>query len=885
MRCGGQLGGSSSDDQSASTCCSDLFKSGSPASSSITASLPGLGELDIEKGVVPSQHVVLSVQGLTCAACEQKLVQSLSSIVPVQKIQISLALSRAEFRLQRGNISVTDVIRHVERTTTFTCEEINSQGDVLDVLVDEPALLLNGSYPAGVLELSVLDRQTLRIVYDTTVVGARELLEKGFSVPLQLGPPRPSSALAEGHQYIKRTALLTLLSICLTIPVVVLAWAPLRPDHVRYGTVSLVLATIVQVYIAGPFYPNAFKNLFVNRVIVMDLLIVLSTSTAYVYSVVAYAYQMLGRPLATKDFFETSTLLVTLIMFGDLVSAYARQKAIESISVQSLQSSTAMLVRPDGPDQEIDARLLQHGDIFKVVPDCRIATDGTVLSGCSEVDESMVTGESRLVEKGIGSPVIAGSMNQSGVLTVRLSHLPGDNTISRIATMVDEAKSKKPRVQKVADRVAGWVVPSILTLAIITFSIWVAIGIQVRKKESSAASVEALTYAIAVLIVCCPCAIALAVPMVIVIAGGVAAKHGVIFKSAEIIETARKVDHVVLDKTGTLTNGNLMVVGKDYLVWSADVTASAVLGLTDGIKHPVASAISSHLKMLHTKPAKVENVTSVVGQGLEGLYSGVSIRCGNPRWLGVEDHPIVQSYVSKGLTVFCVSDPNDLLAVIGLQDTLREEAFAVVSELKRRGIQISILSGDEDDAVQGVAADLGIPKENVRSRCTPASKQTYIKNLVASRTAKNKSPTVLFCGDGTNDAIALATATVGLHIPSSTSSSGSHSSQHTLSQSAASAVLLSPELTGILTLIDLSGAAFRRIIFNFCWAFVYNTFAILLTAGAFVHVRVEPRWAGLGELVSVLPVVAVGWGLTMWKGGKGVRNGACDSAGKARSGK
>ena len=204
------------------------------------------------------------------------------------------------------------------------------------------------------------------------------------------------------------------------------------------------LATIVQCVVAGPFYPSALKSLIFTRVIEMDLLIVLSTTTAYVFSVVSFAYQVRGQPLSTGGFFETSTLLVTLIMFGRLVSAFARQKAVESISIRSLQARTALLVNADGSEvREVDVRLLQYGDVFKVTPDSRVVTDGQVISGTTEVDESMVTGEVRLVEKCPGSSVIAGSVNGLGTLLVRLTHLPGNNTISDIANMVDQAKFSK----------------------------------------------------------------------------------------------------------------------------------------------------------------------------------------------------------------------------------------------------------------------------------------------------------------------------------------------------------------------------------------------------------------------------------------------------------
>ncbi|KAK4667778.1 uncharacterized protein QC764_0109650 [Podospora pseudoanserina] len=331
---------------------------------------------------------------------------------------------------------------------------------------------------------------------------------------------------------------MTLASILLTITVLVLAWAPLHGHEIAYKSGSLALATLVQFLVAGPFYPKALKALVFSRVIEMDLLIVLSPSAAYVFSVVSFAFLVTGEPLSTGNFFQTSTLLVTLIMSVAMWRPWLVRKPF----------NTAILVDFHGDHgREIDTRLLQLGDIFKVMPESRIPTDGTTLAGTSEMDESMVTGESRPVVKSPGSP-------QRIISTVRpCTRIPGDNTIDTTAAMVDGAKLSKPTMQRLTDRVASYFVPVISLLMIITFAIWIAVGIRVRGVSAREAIIEAVTYAITVLIVCCPCAISLAVPMVVVIATGVGAEHGVVFKSAESIEVAYQAKYVILDKTGTLT--------------------------------------------------------------------------------------------------------------------------------------------------------------------------------------------------------------------------------------------------------------------------------------------------------------------------------------------
>ena len=841
------------DERSKDACCNgSSYRSGEEVSSFDKSKDQAVDHLDIEKGTMFLEHVVLDVQGLTCVGCETKLFRSLHGIPGVHNLRTSLVLSQAEFDLDKKAGLVVEVIKSVETTTGFTCWRLNNEGQEIDVLVDGDAkAFVERKYPDGVTQMVASDKRIVRITYDAKVVGARALLEKCFDNPLKLATPRGSSELENGKKHVQNTAWITLLSAVLTIPVLVLAWAPLPPRPIVYGGASLALATIVQFAIAGPFYPSALRALVFTHVIEMDLLIVLSTSTAYIFSLVSFAYQVVGRPLPTGEFFETSTLLVTLIMLGRWVSAFARQRAVESVSIRSLQAETAVLCDADGrSDQHIDARLLQYGDLFKVAPDTRISTDGIIVLGTTEVDESMVTGESMPVEKLLGSSVIAGSLNGSGVIIVRLTHLPGDNTISTIATMVDEAKFSKPKTQELVDIIASYFVPVILALTIITFAVWIAIGISVRHQSGGQAVVNAITYAISVLIVSCPCAIGLAVPMVVVISGGVAAKHGVIFKSAMAIETARKVSHVIFDKTGTLTQGELSVTEEVYLLEKQDLATSIALGLTCDSKHPVSAAISTHLKEKGVDAAKISDSKSVTGKGVDGTFNGASVRCGNTRWLSAEIHPEVQDLLAKGLTVFCVAIDDRVIAAFGLSDSLRPESCAVITKLQKRGITVSIVSGDDAGAVEAVALKLGIPASHVRSRCTPGDKQEYLKNLMT-----DEKKIVIFCGDGTNDAVALAQADIGVHM-----NSGSD-----VAQTATDAVLMRPSLGGILVLLDLSKAAFHRISFNFAWSFVYNLFAILLAAGAFVKARIPPQYAGLGEIISVLPVILIALQLRWFK--------------------
>lgn len=818
------------------------------------------GVADVENHAAGKEHVALTISGMTCTGCETKLSRTLATLPAVLDLKTSLVLSRAEFNLDLRLGSVEDVIKHLERTTEFKCERVQNQGSFsIDFLVPDNALAFaNQPWQAGVTDVQAVDKQRVRVTFDPKVVGARDLAERAWGPPVTLAPPQVDASLEAGSRHVRHMGWMTLFSAALTIPVLVMEWAPLPEREVAYSSASLGLATVVQVVVAGPFYPKAIKALVFARVIEMDLLIVLSTSAAYIFSVVSFGYLIAKQPLSTGQFFETSTLLVTLIMVGRWVAALSRQRAVESISIRSLQTPTAVIVDGGtGAERVIDARLLQYGDVFKVLPDSRVPTDGTVISGSSEADESMLTGESRPVEKHPKSAVIAGSINGSGVLKVRLNRLPGDNTISAIAAMVDEAKLSKPRLQGLADQIASYFVPVVVMLTIITFVIWVAVGITVRMQSGAEATIQAITYAITVLIVSCPCAIGLAVPMVVVIASGVAAEKGIIFKSAEAIEVAHKTSHVVFDKTGTLTRGKLSVVATEHA--GSEDKLPLLLGLIESSRHPVSVAVASHLRAMGITAQAVPEPKSLTGKGMESVSKGRTLQAGNSHWLGVSTNQHVQPMLGQGHTVFSFVINGDLQAVFGLEDELRSDAAATIESLQERGISVHVVSGDDDGAVQSCASKLGIAAANVRSRASPRDKQDYIATLLGDDdTSKNKTNTniktntnknkavVVFCGDGTNDAAALARATIGVHMNEGTD----------VAQSAADVVLMRPLLRGILTMMEASRLSVNRIRFNFAWSFVYNTFAVLLAAGAFVNARIPPEYAGLGELVSVLPVIA-----------------------------
>ena len=797
---------------------------------------------DVEEGLAHSERVVLKFQGSNCPGCTSEISKALESMSAVRNLQFNTILLRADFDLDLVNSSVRDVIEYVKRATGRACQRIGDGWHELIVTVSgywedfaADAMLL-----LGVKDVTQVNAHTFSIKYDARIAGARQLLKSlntDLDRPILLAPPKSHDELPMD---IRATACRTTLSWMLTIPILVLAWAPLPKHTITYGLVSLILATIIQVVVGGPLYLRAFRSLILNRVIDLDLLVVLSTSIAYGFSVASFICEVKGTGLVSGIYFETSALLITLIMMGRLMSDFACLKAFRVGSIKSLQTRSALLV--DTSIRPIDVRLLQLGDSVRVNTGCPVPTDGTIISGVSEFDESVLTGEATLVRKALGSSVIAGSFNIGDAVLVEVTRLPGNNTIDEIAGMVEEVTHSKIKAQQTADEVARWIVPISATLAMLTLLIWSMINIGYRGKSTSSAIVSAVSYAISVLVVCCPCAVAFAVPMVLVIASGVGAKHGVVFRSAEAMRVARGVTHVVFDKTGTLTQSCLSVVSEEYFSETQSLSGAIVVALTSQSDHPVSLALLKHLQAASVESANVAGVKSVVGKGIEGTYNGQTVRIGNARWLGVEHLSPVQMLLAKNLTVLCATQEDRLVAVFGLEATLRDDASTVIAKLVERGISVSIVSGDETGAVEQAALNLGISLKAVRARCTPREKQQYVKQLMDTNDS-----TVLFCGDGVNDAAALTQASVGVHIsngPGTTWTAGD-------------VVLSRPSLLGILVLMDLSRDSWHQIIFNFCWAAVYNVLAILFAAGAFVHVRLSPQYAGLGEAISVLPVLLV----------------------------
>jgi len=459
-------------------------------------------------------------------------------------LKVNVFAGQASLAYIEGHAFPTEIAKKASEFTGFTCSiletvQANSERSSMRVRIPttHQSSFDKNALPAGV---AVLSSQTTRqglmleVEYSSLVIRPREVVAAFERWRGEFSPTPKVRAGDVADKELRNMFRRTGLSSLLCLPVLMLSWAPL-PDHPKaYGGVMLALTTIIQFYIAAPVYSAGFRSLFYQRVLDMDVLISLSTFTAYIFSAVCYFLLLAGHKFS-EAFFETSAVLISLIMLGRLISAYARRRATSALdALYSLQVDTVTLVSIDvvglRSTTSVSAELIHKGDILLVAPGEIIPTDGIVSSGAGFIDESSITGESMPVEKTVNSPVTAGTKNGDAELLIRVDRLPSDNTVAEIGNLMLEVQNQRLRVQDLADKIAAWLAPVILAVALVTFSVWMAVGMKVRNEKASKAGVDALRYAISVMVVSCPCALVLCVPMVVVIATAVASKSGVLFK-------------------------------------------------------------------------------------------------------------------------------------------------------------------------------------------------------------------------------------------------------------------------------------------------------------------------------------------------------------------
>ena len=639
------------------------------------------------------------------------------------------------------------------------------------------------------------------------------------------------------------------------LPLLIMTMAEMIPGDPLGGLLSarvrtfigMGLATPVALWAAWPFYVRAIASLK-NRHLNMFTLVALGVSVAYVFSVVAAFFPGLfpasfrGHSGEVHVYFEASAVIVVLVLLGQVLELRARHRTGAAIkSLLGLAPKTARRINDDGSEVDVPLETVVVGWRLRVRPGERVPVDGVVVEGKSAVDEAMVTGEPLPNVKGPNDAVVGGTINGTGSLLIRAEKVGADTLLARIVAMVSEAQRSRAPIQNLVDSVAGWFVPAVILAAVITFVVWALVGPEPKMAH-------ALINAIAVLIIACPCALGLATPMSIMVATGKGATIGVLFKSAEAIEVLRKVDTLVVDKTGTLTEGKPKLVTVTPAPGFDEATLLIFAGsLERGSEHPLAAAIVQGAEGRGVALVAASDFQSVTGKGVRGTVNGKAVALGNLALMtdiGVTPGPLQQSAEAlraDGQTVMFVAVGTELAGIIGVADPIKESTVEAIRTLHDAGIRIVMLTGDSKTTAMAVARKLGI--DDVVAEVLPDQKVEAVKRL------QSEGHIVAMAGDGINDAPALAQAEVGIAMGTGTD----------VAMESASVTLVKGDLRGIARARTLSNKTMANIKQNLFFAFIYNTVGVSIAAGVlypFTGWLLSPMIAAAAMSFSSVSVIA-----------------------------
>lgn len=616
------------------------------------------------------------------------------------------------------------------------------------------------------------------------------------------------------------------ISIALTIPIVILTLPHMFPSQLEdliplpmetSNYVMLALATPIQFWIGWRFYRGMWDGIKA-RASNMDTLIALGTTAAYVYSAAVTIAP--GYFPFESVYFETAAIIITLILVGKLLETRTKEKASSAVrKLMDLQPRMAKVIREGNREEEIPVEQVQEGDLLVIRPGERVPVDGVVIKGASSVDESAITGESIPVDKSMGSEVIGATINQSGLLAVKATKVGQDTVLSQIITLVENARMGKAPMQRMVDQVAKYFVPAVIAIAVGAGLGWYFAG--------GAGLTYSLLAFVSVIIIACPCALGIATPAALMMGAGKGAENGILFKGGEYLEIASKVNTVVFDKTGTLTEGKPSVT--DIIDISRGIGENELLRLAaiaeSGSEHPLGQAIVRKARESGLPVSNPESFEAVSGHGLRATYAGHTILIGNRKLMhenGIKVDARIDSILSRleqeGKTATLVSIDNGLSGIIAMADTVKESAREAVDSLKNKmGIEVMMLTGDNERTAKAIASKLGI--DRVIAQVLPQQKEEVIAKL-----RSEDDRVVAMVGDGINDAPALARADLGIAIGSGTD----------VAKETGGIILIKGDVRDVATALELGKKTVSKIKQNLFWAFAYNTGLIPIAGGALV---------------------------------------------------
>ncbi len=768
------------------------------------------------KGNIQRETFIFPISGMNCAACSARIEKALGRMPGVFSAQVNLALEKGTVIFDPGETHRDNIIakvrnlgfeipeENVELTISgMSCaacsarveKKLNSLPGVRQATVNLATNKANIKYIAGMLSVADIQKAVSAL---------------GFEAHRQ-----NAGSSGEGQQNkqneIRRQAGKFIFALALSLPLVWMMITPLFGEGFHINPwIQLALATPVQFIAGWQFYRGSYHSLK-NGGANMDVLVALGTSVAYFYSLVSI---FVGWKVF---YFESSAILITLILLGKLLEAAAKGRTSDAIKrLMNLQVKTARVLR-NGTEHDIPVDRVEVGDIILVRPGERIPVDGTILEGKSSVDESMLTGESLPVEKGPGDDVVGASINKQGSFTFKASKVGSDTALAQIIRMVEEAQGSKAPIQRLADKVSGVFVPAVVAIALLTFTGWYIAG---------ASFTTALLHMTTVLVIACPCALGLATPTAIMVGTGIGAERGILIRGGEHLERAGKLDTVVLDKTGTITRGVPSVTGlRSIAPFQENEILSIVASAEKKSEHPLGQAVVSKAEERGLQTQKIFDFESIAGKGIRFRVKDEIWHVGNEALagsLGIDLSPLKQEikhWEEQGKTVIIAISGNRLAGLIAISDTIKDNAREAIEELQQMGLEVYMLTGDRRRTAEVIARQVGITR--IIAEVLPHHKVREIQKL------KETGKVVAMVGDGINDAPALATADIGMAIGTGTD----------VAVESASITLIRGDLGTIASAIKLSRQTLRKIRQNLFWAFIYNLVCIpLAMLGVFTPV-------------------------------------------------
>lgn len=789
-----------------------------------------------------TKETSLQITGMTCAACANRIERGLKRIEGVEEATVNLALEKSSIIFDPSKTNVVAIQQKIRdlgydiitekaefQITGMTCAACSAR-------IEKGLNRLQGVIQANVnlaLEKAVVEYNPAELT-NMDIIKKVESLGYGASLKEEFSQEKRDFKEKEIQIQTRKF----IISAILSLP---LLWTMVGhfsftsflyvPELFMNPWVQFALATPVQFYVGKQFYVGAYKALK-NKSANMDVLVALGTSAAYFYSLYL-SFLSIGETHHPELYYETSAVLLTLIILGKLFEAKAKGRSSEAIKkLMGLQAKTAIIER-DGIEQEIPIEEVRIGDVIHVKPGEKIPVDGVILEGNSSIDESMLTGESIPVDKSVGDEVIGATINKNGFLKMKATKVGKDTALAQIIKVVEEAQGSKAPIQRLADKISGVFVPFVVGIAFITFVIWYFVVTPGNFAES-------LENMISVLVIACPCALGLATPTSIMAGSGRAAEFGILFKGGEYLELTHQINAVVLDKTGTVTNGTPVLT--DVIVIKEQdekEILSLVASSEKQSEHPLAKAIVEGLLQKGISLKEVSEFKALPGKGIKALVDGKEVLVGTTKLMEENQIDVSNALERKlslekeGKTAMLVAIDGIYTGIVAVADTVKDTSKEAISRLKEMDLEVYMITGDNEQTAKAIAQQVGI--KQVIAEVLPEEKAKEVKKL------QQQGKKVAMVGDGINDAPALAVADIGMAIGTGTD----------VAMEAADITLIRGDLNSIVDAIYMSKMTIRNIKQNLFWAFGYNTIGIPVAACGFL----APWVAGAAMAFSSVSVV------------------------------